>query len=116
MTTGATLTAVGRPLTRVDGPAKVTGSGRYAAEYTLPGTVYAALVGARTACGRITDIDTRAAENADGVLAVLTHRNLPKIAGPPHLLPPWPATRPPGRASSRCRTRPCTTSDNPWPW
>lgn len=116
MTTGATLRAVGRPLPRVDGRAKVTGSGRYAAEYTLPGTVYAALVGARTACGRVTGIDTGAAENAGGVLAVLTHRNLPKIAGPPHLLPSLAGHAAPGRASSRCRTTPCTTSGSRWPW
>ncbi|MFG2526938.1 xanthine dehydrogenase family protein molybdopterin-binding subunit [Streptomyces sp. NPDC048516] len=98
MTTGATLTAVGRPLPRVDGRAKVTGSGRYAAEYTLPGTVYAALVGARTACGRVTAIDTSAAENAGGVLAVLTHRNLPRIAGAPHLLPSLAGHAAPGES------------------
>ncbi|WP_406222303.1 xanthine dehydrogenase family protein molybdopterin-binding subunit [Streptomyces decoyicus] len=98
MTTGATLTAVGRPLARVDGPAKVTGSGRYAAEFTLPGTTYAALVGARTAGGRVVGIDTSAAENAGGVLAVLTHRNLPKIAAPPHLLPSLAGHAAPGES------------------
>ncbi|MET7801353.1 xanthine dehydrogenase family protein molybdopterin-binding subunit [Streptomyces decoyicus] len=98
MTTGATLTAVGRPLARVDGPAKVTGSGRYAAEFTLPGTTYAALVGARTASGRVLGIDTSAAEKAGGVLAVLTHRNLPKIATPPHLLPSLAGHAAPGES------------------
>lgn len=116
MTTGATLTAVGRPLARVDGPAKVTGSGRYAAEFTLPGTTYAALVGARTASGRVVGIDTSAAEDAGGVLAVLTHRNLPKIAAPPHLLPSLAGHAAPGRASSPCRATSSTTSDSPWPW
>lgn len=98
MTTGSTLEALGRPLDRVDGPAKVTGCGRYAAEFTLPGTAYAALVGARTAAGRITGIDTRAAEDADGVLAVLTHRNLPKVAAPPHLLPSLAGHAAPGES------------------
>ncbi|SOE09275.1 xanthine dehydrogenase, molybdenum binding subunit apoprotein [Streptomyces sp. 2323.1] len=98
MTTGSTLEAVGRPLDRVDGPAKVTGSGRYAAEFTLPGTAYAALVGARTASGRIIGINTGAAEDADGVLAVLTHRNLPKVAAPPHLLPSLAGHAAPGES------------------
>ncbi|MEV6563565.1 xanthine dehydrogenase family protein molybdopterin-binding subunit [Streptomyces kronopolitis] len=98
MTTGSALEAVGRPLDRVDGPAKVTGRGRYAAEFTLPGTAYAALVGARTADGRITGIDTRAAQDADGVLAVLTHRNLPRIAAPPHLLPSLAGHAAPGES------------------
>lgn len=98
MTTGSTLEALGRPLDRVDGPAKVTGRGRYAAEFTFPGTAYAALVGARTADGRITGINTRAAEDADGVLAVLTHRNLPKVAAPPHLLPSLAGHAAPGES------------------
>ncbi|WP_255946033.1 xanthine dehydrogenase family protein molybdopterin-binding subunit [Streptomyces odontomachi] len=80
MTTGATLEAVGQPLDRVDGPAKVTGGARYSAEIALPGITYAALVGARIAEGRVTGMDTTAAERAPGVLAVLTHRNLPRVA------------------------------------
>ncbi|MEV0371312.1 xanthine dehydrogenase family protein molybdopterin-binding subunit [Streptomyces sp. NPDC050636] len=98
MTTGTTLEAVGRPADRVDGPAKVTGSGRYSAEITLPRTAYAALVGAHTASGRITAIDITAAEHADGVLAVLTHHNLPKVAAPPHLLPSLAGQAAPGES------------------
>ena len=78
------MTAVGTPVTRVDGPAKVTGGARYTAEIALPGIVHMAIVGATIASGRVAAID---AEPADGVLAVLTHENLPKIANPPHLLP-----------------------------
>ncbi|MFE6739379.1 xanthine dehydrogenase family protein molybdopterin-binding subunit [Streptomyces tubercidicus] len=98
MTTGATLEATGRPVDRVDGPAKVTGHGRYSAEITLPNTAYATLVGARTASGRITGIRTEAAERADGVLAVLTHQNLPKIPGTPHLLPSLAGHAAPGES------------------
>lgn len=83
--TAPTAPAIGQPVDRVDGPAKVTGSARYSAEITLPGTTYAAIVGARTSSGRITGIDTSAAENAEGVLAVLTHQNLPKLATEPRL-------------------------------
>ncbi|MFC5749051.1 xanthine dehydrogenase family protein molybdopterin-binding subunit [Actinomadura rugatobispora] len=71
---------IGRPVARVDGPAKVTGAARYSAEIALPGLVHAVLVGATVPSGRITAIDTRRAEAAGGVLAVLTHRNLGPVA------------------------------------
>ena len=79
--------AIGRPLDRVDGPAKVTGGARYSAEITLPNTAYLALVGATVAAGRVAAVDASAARAAQGVLAVLTHDDLPKIAARPHLLP-----------------------------
>ncbi|GHJ46953.1 carbon-monoxide dehydrogenase large subunit [Catellatospora sp. TT07R-123] len=80
-------TAIGRPLDRVDGPAKVTGAGRYSADVPLPGLVHAVVVGARIPAGRIISIETRAAEQAEGVLAVLTHLNLPKGGSVPPLMP-----------------------------
>jgi xanthine dehydrogenase YagR molybdenum-binding subunit len=80
-------TAIGQPVDRVDGHAKVTGGGRYSAEIALPGMAYAVLVGADVASGRISEIRATEAERADGVLAVLTHQNLPKIAAQPPLLP-----------------------------
>jgi xanthine dehydrogenase YagR molybdenum-binding subunit len=79
--------AIGQPIDRVDGRAKVTGAGRYSAEIALPNMAYAALVGAEMASGRVSALDTSDAERADGVLAVLTHRNLPKVAAQPPLFP-----------------------------
>ena len=71
---------VGKPLDRVDGRLKVTGRATYAAEYAGEGTaVYGYIVQASIAKGRITSIDTSAAEQMPGVLLVLTHRN----ASPP---------------------------------
>ncbi len=70
---------VGEPLDRVDGRAKVTGAARYAAEYPAPGLVNAVLVMSTIAKGRITRIDTSAAEHAPGVLLVLTHLNAPRL-------------------------------------
>jgi xanthine dehydrogenase YagR molybdenum-binding subunit len=81
------MTAVGTPVTRVDGIAKVTGTARYSAEIGLPGMTYLAIVGAAIARGRVVGIDTRAADAADGVLAVLTAEDLPRVAAQPHLLP-----------------------------
>jgi xanthine dehydrogenase YagR molybdenum-binding subunit len=80
-------TAIGQPVDRVDGHAKVTGGGRYSAEIALPGMAYAVLVGADVASGRISEIRATEAERADGVLAVLTHQNLAKIAAQPPLFP-----------------------------
>ena len=48
---------IGRDVSRVDGPAKVTGSARYSGEIALPGLAYAEIVGARVASGRITSIE-----------------------------------------------------------
>jgi xanthine dehydrogenase YagR molybdenum-binding subunit len=78
---------IGQPRDRVDGPLKVTGGARYAAEFTIPDLAYAALVMSTIAKGRIREIDTRAAESAPGVLAVLTHRNAPRL----HAVVPVPA-------------------------
>jgi xanthine dehydrogenase YagR molybdenum-binding subunit len=77
---------IGQEVSRVDGAAKVTGSARYSGEIALPGLAYAAIVGAGVASGRITAIDTAQVEQAGGVIAVLTHHDLPKVNHVP-LLP-----------------------------
>jgi xanthine dehydrogenase YagR molybdenum-binding subunit len=79
--------ATGQPVDRVDGPAKVTGAGRYSAEISLPNLAYATLIGAAVASGRIDAVDAGEAERSEGVVAVLTHRDLPKIAAQPPLFP-----------------------------
>ncbi len=73
------MTAVGAPLRRVDGPAKVTGAAPYAAEFHPGGLVYAATADSTVAAGVITAIDTAAAERAPGVLLVLTHLNADRL-------------------------------------
>ena len=76
---------VGQPLSRVDGWAKVTGHAKYSAEYNqLPGLVHAVLKTSDVAKGRVTSIDTSAAQWQPGVLAILTHQNLPKLAKTPN--------------------------------
>ncbi|WP_419808880.1 xanthine dehydrogenase family protein molybdopterin-binding subunit [Sphingomonas sp.] len=62
---------LGRPLDRIDGPAKVTGDAQYAVERAPAGTTYAAIVGAPVGAGRVTGIDAAAAEALAGVLAVI---------------------------------------------
>lgn len=68
-------------LDRVDGKQKVTGAAKYAAEHQIPGLTYAVLVESTIAKGRIKNIDTKQADKAPGVLAVLHHGNAPKIPG-----------------------------------
>ena len=58
---------------------KVTGSAHYSAEIELENIAYAVLVKSTIAKGRITNIDVTGAENAPGVLAVITHLNAPKL-------------------------------------
>lgn len=64
------LTYIGKPTVRWDGPQKATGRGKYTADIQLPGMLYARMVGATVAHGRITSIDTSAAESLPGVKAV----------------------------------------------
>jgi xanthine dehydrogenase YagR molybdenum-binding subunit len=68
-------------LDRVDGVAKVTGAAKYAAEQDIDGLVYGVLVGSTITKGTVDAIDTKGAERAPGVLAVITHLNAPKIPG-----------------------------------
>jgi xanthine dehydrogenase YagR molybdenum-binding subunit len=73
--------AVGAPLDRVDGRLKVTGGARYSAEFPAANMAHAVIVQSSVASGRIASIDTTAAEQAAGVLRVMTHRNTEKLKG-----------------------------------
>ncbi|MFY1672241.1 xanthine dehydrogenase family protein molybdopterin-binding subunit [Plantactinospora sp. WMMB334] len=78
---------LGAAVERVDGLAKTTGTARYSGELNLPNLAHAVLVGARVPSGRIIGIDCRRASVADGVHAVLTHLDLPRVAVRPRLFP-----------------------------
>ena len=69
--------AIGVPRRRVDGEAKVRGATRYAADLPIPGILHARLVLSSEAHARITGIDTAAAKDVPGVVAVLTAADLP---------------------------------------
>lgn len=66
---------IGTPVDRVDGPAKVTGQAKYAADYSHPGLLYGYVVNSTISCGRITAIHVEEALNLPGVVKVLTHEN-----------------------------------------
>ena len=77
---------IGAQVSRLDGPLKVRGEARFAAEYAMEGMVYAALRYSTVARGRITTLDTGAAEAAAGVVLVMTYRNAPRMQPPPMFL------------------------------
>ena len=71
---------IGKAVSRVDGPAKVTGTARYAGEFATPGLTFGVVVSSTIAHGRITAIDDAAARAVAGVLQVFTHENRPRTA------------------------------------
>jgi len=72
-----TTNYIGLPISRVDGPAKVTGRAKYAGEYNLPNLAYGVVVSSAIAKGRITKIVTNEALRLDGVIQIFTHENAP---------------------------------------
>ncbi len=74
------IRAIGLPLERIEGHAKVTGTAPYAYEQALADPLYLYPVQATIARGRIASIDVDAAKALDGVIAVITHENAPRLA------------------------------------
>jgi len=70
---------IGQPISRLDGPLKVRGKARFAAEFAMDGMLYAAVAYSTIAKGGILKLDTSAAEAAPGVVLVMTYRNAPKM-------------------------------------
>ncbi len=74
---------VGKPVSRIDGPLKVRGAAHFAAEFAPDGLAYAAVAFSTIAKGRIAALDTAAAEQAPGVVLVMTYRNAPRLKSMP---------------------------------
>jgi xanthine dehydrogenase YagR molybdenum-binding subunit len=75
--------AIGLSMSRPEGPLKVTGRAVYAADTPTPGVLYGVLVPATIATGRVLRIDPPAPAAAPGVVAVLTHKSMPRLATAP---------------------------------
>jgi xanthine dehydrogenase YagR molybdenum-binding subunit len=69
---------IGDGIPRIDGPAKVTGAARFAADQRADDQLYAVLVGADAPAGRIRDVDATSAANIEGVVRVLVAGDLPR--------------------------------------
>ena len=69
---------IGQPISRVDGPVKVTGRATYAYEYWQDeAPLYGVIVTATIGRGRVQEIDVSHAQRSPGVRAVVTHQNTP---------------------------------------
>lgn len=88
------MSAVGQPISRADGRLKVTGQATYTADIPLADAAHAAIAHSKIANGRTVSIDVAAAEQAPGVLAVFTHRNMPRLNPTPK---PWSHLHPHGQ-------------------
>jgi xanthine dehydrogenase YagR molybdenum-binding subunit len=71
--------SIGEPVARLDGPAKVTGTARYAADQYADGQVHAVCVGARIAAGAVERVDSSQALREPGVVCVLTAADMPVV-------------------------------------
>jgi len=75
------LKIVGKPVDRIDGPRKTTGTAPYAYERhdVAPDQAYGYVLTAGIAKGRVLAMDTDAARAAPGVLAVVTTLDMPRL-------------------------------------
>jgi xanthine dehydrogenase YagR molybdenum-binding subunit len=89
------MNAIGQPISRADGRLKVTGHARYTADIPVAGAAHAAIVHSTIANSRTVSIDATAAEEAPSVLAVFTHRNIPRMNPTPK---PWSHLHPHGQS------------------
>ncbi|MFL6600485.1 MAG: xanthine dehydrogenase family protein molybdopterin-binding subunit [Steroidobacteraceae bacterium] len=76
---------IGQPLSRLDGPLKVSGMARFTAEVPFDNLAYASLVLSTIAKGRIVRIHSDAARTVTGVITVMTHENAPRMNAPPQM-------------------------------
>lgn len=68
---------VGRPLPRMDGPGKVTGSAVYAADFALPGMLYGKVFRSAEPHARLVRVDLRGALRVPGVRAAIAAPDVP---------------------------------------
>jgi xanthine dehydrogenase YagR molybdenum-binding subunit len=71
-----------KPISRIDGVAKVTGAARFAGDEPVANPAFAYLVTSSIARGRIGSFDLEAARAVQGVLDILTYENVGSLAKP----------------------------------
>jgi len=72
--------SVGKPISRLEGHLKVTGSAKYAGEYQADDLLYGYVVNSTVTKGKIKSIDTSEVKKIAGVIEVFTHENKPPTA------------------------------------
>lgn len=73
---GDQFTLIGKPATRIDGRAKVTGRALYASDEAVANPAHAFLVTSAIARGHVAGMELDAARAVPGVLDILTHANV----------------------------------------
>ena len=73
------MTAVGRPLARVESREKVTGAAKYSYEHVPEGVLYAWIVQSTVARGVVTSVETAEVDSMQGVVLVMTAANAPRL-------------------------------------
>jgi CO/xanthine dehydrogenase Mo-binding subunit len=71
------MQTVGKPLSRIDAEAKVTGRAVFGADIRLPNMLHCKGVYTKFAHAKLLSVDTSAAEQAPGVACVLTGKDIP---------------------------------------
>jgi xanthine dehydrogenase YagR molybdenum-binding subunit len=71
---------IGKPISRPEGAAKVSGAAKYAAEYNVPDMWYGFVVDSPITKGKITKIDATEVLALPGVKHVFSHENVPTYA------------------------------------
>jgi CO/xanthine dehydrogenase Mo-binding subunit len=74
------LAFVGQRETRIDGAERVAGQAVFTSDIQLPGMLYGKILRSPYPHARIKRVDSRRAEKLPGVRAVLSYKNIPKIA------------------------------------
>ncbi len=72
--------SIGEAVSRIEGLLKVTGTANFSTDFPVANSACGFLVKSEIAAGKILDIDTSAAEKVAGVIAIMTHKNAPKLA------------------------------------
>ena len=68
---------IGKSIERIDAKSKVTGEAIYPGDINMPDQLYMKILFARRPHAIVKSIDTTAAKKLDGVLAVLTSKDVP---------------------------------------
>src|SRR5512146_577675 len=90
---------VGKPIHRVDGYERVSGTAEYTADVTLPDMLHAAILRCPHGHAQVKRVDTSRAREMPGVRAVITD------ADKEARIPWYGAPGPPGRAGARAASR-----------
>src|SRR6185295_16275602 len=100
------LQTVGKAEKRVDAVKLATGRATFVDDIALPGMLHARILHSPHAHARIRKIDAKKARAMPGVVAVLTHEDVPRT-------PSWPAApATPSRSTTSC-CPPCSTPSRP---